>query len=259
MKIAAWNVNSVRARMPHVLRYLAEHAPDILLLQETKTQDADFPSAEFLEAGYRTAYYGQKSFNGVAIVSRAPLSDVVKGMPNRAGDGQARVIAATAEYAGAPLRVVSVYAPNGQNLESDKYQYKLEWFGDFCEYLRAEKETYGAVAAGGDYNIAPADEDIYDAEEWGEEVLASPPERAALNKILALDFYDAHRLFAQPDKSFSWWDYRAASFRRNRGVRIDLILLSGALKDKCTGCAPEKTPRGWERPSDHAPVAAELA
>ncbi len=256
MKIAAWNVNSVRARLPHVLRCLAEFAPDVLLLQETKATDDNFPFAELRAAGYETAHYGQKSYNGVAIAARQPPSEVVKGMPNRKQDEQARVLAATVEYAGAPLRIVSVYAPNGQNLESEKYEYKLAWYEDFYNYLCAEKEKYGAVAAGGDYNIAPAGEDIYDAEEWGEEVLASPKERAALKKIFGAGFHDAHRLFAQPEKSFSWWDYRAASFRRNRGVRIDLILLSDSLKDKCVRCAPDKTPRGWERPSDHAPVAA---
>ncbi|MGI9306342.1 MAG: exodeoxyribonuclease III [Gammaproteobacteria bacterium] len=256
MKIAAWNVNSVRARLPHVLEYLSQSAPDILLLQETKTADETFPFAELQDAGYETAHYGQKSYNGVAIVSRLPLSDIVKGMPNRPKDEQARVIAATVEYAGAPLRAVSVYAPNGQNLESEKYEYKLEWYKDFCDYLGDAKEKYGAAAAGGDYNIAPADADIYDAAEWGEEVLASPPERAALNKIFAEGFYDAHRLFDQPEKSFSWWDYRAAAFRRNRGVRIDLILVSAALKNKCAACAPDPAPRGWERPSDHAPVIA---
>lgn len=259
MKIATWNVNSVRARLPHVLLCLAEFSPDVLLLQETKTEDTNFPFDEFQDAGYETAHYGQKSYNGAAILSRLPLSDIARGMPNRPQDEQARVIAATVQYSGAPLRVVSVYAPNGQNLESEKYHYKLEWYEDFCAYLCAEKEKYGAVAAGGDYNIAPADEDIYDAEEWGEEVLASPRERAALNKIFAAGFYDAHRLFTQPEKSFSWWDYRAASFRRNRGVRIDLILLSEALKEKCIRCAPDTTPRGWERPSDHAPVAAAFA
>ena len=258
MKIAAWNVNSVRARLPHLLRCLSEFAPDAVLLQETKSTDENFPFAELRAAGYDAAHYGQKSYNGVAVLSRAPISDVEKGMPNRPQDEQARVVAATIQYDGAPLRLISVYAPNGQNLESEKYKYKLEWYEDFCNYLCAAKKQFGAVAAGGDYNIAPADEDIYDAEEWGEEVLASPPERAALRKILAAGFADAHRLFAQPEKSFSWWDYRAAAFRRNRGARIDLILLSDSLKEKCAACAPELSPRGWERPSDHAPVIAAL-
>lgn len=259
MKIAAWNVNSVRARLPHLLRCLSEFAPDAVLLQETKSTDDNFPFAELESAGYHSAHYGQKSYNGVAIVSRSPPSDVVCGMPNRPNDEQARVLAATVQYKNKPLRLVSVYAPNGQNLESEKYHYKLEWYEDFCDYLADAKEKFCAVAAGGDYNIAPADEDIYDAEEWGEEVLASPRERAALQKIFAAGYADAHRLFSQPEKSFSWWDYRAAAFRRNRGVRIDLILLSDSLKDKCVSCAPDISPRGWERPSDHAPVIAAFA
>lgn len=256
MKIATWNVNSIRARLPHVLRCLAEQAPDIVLLQETKSTDDNFPFGELQAAGYSTAHYGQKSYNGVAIVSRLPLAGIVRGMPARADDEQARVIAATVEYAGAPLRVVSAYVPNGQNLESEKYQYKLSWLADFCDYLAKAKQTYGAVAAAGDYNIAPADEDIYDAAAWGGGVPASPAERAALQKILAAGYVDAHRLFEQPPQSFSWWDYRAAAFQRDMGLRIDLILLAGALKDKCTACAPDPAPRGWERPSDHAPVAA---
>ncbi len=258
MKIAAWNVNSARARLPHILRCLSEFAPDVVLLQETKSTDDNFPFADLAAAGYQTAHYGQKSYNGVAIVARVPLSDIVRGMPQRPDDGQARVVAATAEYDGAPLRLVSVYAPNGENLESEKYRYKLEWYADFCDYLSEARAQFSAVAAGGDYNIAPADEDIFDAEEWGEEVLASPPERAALQKILAAGYADAHRLFSQPEKSFSWWDYRAAAFRRNRGARIDLILLSAELREKCVGCAPDPAPRGWERPSDHTPVVAAL-
>lgn len=258
MKIATWNVNSVRARMPLLLRCLAGFAPDVILLQETKCTDDNFPLAELEAVGYHAAHYGQKSYNGVAIISRLPLSDITNGMPQRADDAQARVIAATVQYNGAPLRLISIYAPNGQSLESDKYQYKLEWFADCCDYLSAAKKQFSAVAAGGDYNIAPAAEDIYDAEEWGEEVLASPPERAALQKILATGYADAHRLFPQPEKSFSWWDYRAAAFRRNRGIRIDLILLSDALKDKCVSCAPDPESRGWERPSDHTPVVAVL-
>lgn len=258
MKIATWNVNSARARLPHLLRFLADDSPDIVLLQETKCTDENFPFDDIQSAGYRAAHYGQKSYNGVAILSRVPLADVQNGMPNRSQDEQARVIAATAEYNGAPLRIVSVYAPNGQNLESEKYQYKLEWYADFCDYLLDAREKYSAVAAGGDYNIAPSDEDIYDAEEWGEEVLASPRERAALKNIFAAGYADAHRMFAQPEKSFSWWDYRAASFRRNRGVRIDLVLLSEAAQKHCISCAPNLEPRKWERPSDHAPVIASL-
>lgn len=259
MKIAAWNVNSVRARLPHVIKWLEESQPDALLLQETKTADATFPFDELRDAGYEAAHYGEKSYNGVAIVSRLKMSGILKGMPEeRPDDSQARVIAATVEYDGAPLRLVSAYVPNGQSLESEKYQYKLEWYESFRRYLVAARKKFGAVAAGGDYNIAPADEDIFDAEEWGEDVLTSPPGRAALQKILDSGFCDAHRLFKQPEKSFSWWDYRTHAFRHNRGIRIDLILLSDEIRGKCAACAPDPDPRSWERPSDHTPVTAHL-
>ncbi|WOV91913.1 MAG: exodeoxyribonuclease III [Candidatus Zeuxoniibacter abyssi] len=260
MKIAAWNVNSVRARLPHILRWLAECAPEVLLLQETKSVDDTFPFTELAEAGYETAHYGQRAYNGVAVLSRLAMSEVEKGMPERADDPQARIIAATVTPpAGEAIRLISVYVPNGQSLDSDKYEYKLRWLEHLKNYLSVAQECWGRVAVCGDYNIAPADADIYDPEEWGEAVLASSPERAALSEILALGYKDAHRLFEQPEGVFSWWDYRAAAFRRNRGLRIDLILLSRLLAPACLSCAPDKTPRGWERPSDHAPVAAKLA
>jgi exodeoxyribonuclease-3 len=254
MKVAAWNVNSARARLPHLLRWLAEAAPDVALLQETKTQDKNFPFDDLQKAGYHCAHHGQPAYNGVAILSKTPLSDVVCGMPQRPQDEQARVIAATA---GNGVRVVSVYVPNGQSLESDKYRYKLEWLADFAEYLKTLAELPAVV--GGDYNIAPAAEDIYDAEEWGEGVLASPAERRALQALLAAGFADAHRLFDQPPNLFSWWDYRQAAFRRNRGLRIDLLLLAATMQKRCLACAPDSTPRKWERPSDHAPVVGEFA
>ena len=258
MKIAAWNVNSIRARLPHVLRCLADFKPDVALLQETKSTDDTFPFDDLEAAGYKTVHHGQKSYNGVAIVSRLPLRDVEKGMPQRPDDEQARVIAATVDYRDKPLRLVSVYVPNGQSVESDKYIYKLSWLEDFYQYLTAAKKQYGAVAAGGDYNIAPRDEDIYDAEKWGEEVPASPKERAALRKIISSGYADAHRLFPQPEQSFSWWDYRRGAFDKNHGLRIDLILLSSSVADDCVACAPDSSPRVWERPSDHAPVIASL-
>ncbi|MGU9951379.1 MAG: exodeoxyribonuclease III [Gammaproteobacteria bacterium WSBS_2016_MAG_OTU1] len=257
MKIAAWNVNSVRARLPHLLKWLEETGTDVTLLQETKTTDETFPFDDLQKAGYEVAHHGQKSYNGVAIVSKLPLSDVVLGMPDRV-DAQARVIAATVQHKEESLRVVSVYAPNGQSLESDKFQYKLQWFADFYKYLTAAREEYGTVVAGGDYNITPADEDIYDAEEWGLDIAASPQERKALQKLYSAGFADAHRLFPQPERSFSWWDYRAAAFRRNRGLRIDLMLVSDSFVAECKSCAPDKTPRTWERPSDHAPIVAEF-
>ena len=258
MKIAAWNVNSIRARLPHVLRCLAEFAPDVVLLQETKSTDETFPFDELEAEGYHVVHHGQKSYNGVAIVSRLPLRDVEKGMPQRPDDAQARVIAATVDYRDKPLRVVSVYVPNGQSVESDKYVYKLSWLEDYFKYLTAAQKKYGAVAAGGDYNIAPRDEDIYDPEVWGEDVPASPKERAALRKIIDAGYADSQLLFPQTEQSFSWWDYRRGAFDRNHGLRIDLILLSSSVVGDCVACEPDASPRGWERPSDHAPVIARL-
>ena len=258
IKIAAWNVNSIRARLPHVATWIKTAAPNVLLLQETKATDDKFPFEDFADLGYKVAHFGQPAYNGVAIVSNIPFDEVACGMPARGDDPQARVLAATLQTATGAVRVVSVYVPNGQNLESDKYQYKLAWLEDFAAYLTEARARFGRVLAGGDYNIAPQDEDIYDAEAWGEEVLASPAERRALGKIFAAGYCDAHRLFPQPPQSFSWWDYRAAAFRRNMGIRIDLLLLSEELRGHCLSCVPDPNPRGWERASDHAPVVAEF-
>ena len=259
MKVATWNVNSVRARLPHILQWLTNCTPDVLLLQETKSVDEKFPYADFSAVGYEAIHYGQPAYNGVAMLSRLPMNAVGKGMPNRPQDPQARVIAATVTpTTGAAVRLISVYVPNGQSLGSDKYQYKLDWLKDLKNYLITTQVHQEHVIVGGDYNIAPADADIYDAADWGEGILASPLERAALEEILALGYKDAHCLFERQADVFSWWDYRAAAFRRNRGLRIDLILLSEALAPNCLSCVPDKTPRTWERPSDHAPVVAEV-
>lgn len=252
MKIAAWNVNSVRARLEHLTRWLEECAPDVLLLQETKCREEDFPQAEMRARGYFSVHYGQPAYNGVAILSRSAPADVARGMPARADDAQARVIAATVDG----VRVVSAYVPNGQSVGSEKYAYKLAWLADFADYVAAFAD--GVTVVGGDYNIAPAAADIFDAEEWGEGILASPAERAALAEVLGRGYADAHRLFVQPEGLFSWWDYRAAAFRRNRGVRIDLMLVSAAAARRAVACAPDVGPRGWERPSDHAPVVLTL-
>lgn len=253
MKIAAWNVNSVRVRLPHLLQWLADNKPDVALLQETKTKDENFPHAEINAAGYHCAHYGQAAYNGVAILSRSAQTEVVAGMPRRPDDAQARVIAATVDG----VRVISVYVPNGQSAESDKYRYKMEWLADFTAYL-GELSARPTVA-GGDYNIAPADEDMYDAKKWGCNVPATPPEREAFRTLLAAGYRDAHRLFPREEKVFSWWDYRHAAFRRDNGLRIDMLLLSEPLAKRCVACLPDKTPRGWERPSDHAPVVGEFS
>lgn len=259
MRVAAWNVNSIRARLPHVLRWLESAEADALCLQETKIVDDAFPRAELEGLGYVCAAHGQKSYNGVAIVSRTPPEEVVCGMPNRrADDPQARVIAATIRAGNERARVVSAYVPNGQNPDSEKYGYKLEWLEDFRDYLSAERARHGFVAAGGDYNIAPADADIYDAEAWGENILATPRERSAFRELLAAGYSDAFRLFEQEAGIFSWWDYRKMAYLRNMGLRIDHFLLSEELAGRAKSCAIDRTPREWERPSDHAPVIVEF-
>ena len=252
MKIATWNVNSVRARLPHLQAWLGARDLDVILLQETKTTDEKFPFTELQDLGYHCAHHGQPAYNGVAILSRTPPQEIIRGIPNRPNDPQARVIAATIDG----VRVLSAYVPNGQQVGADKYLYKLEWLADFADYLSSL--AAGKTVAGGDYNIAPADEDIYDAEAWGEGILASPEERRALSELMRHGYRDAYRLFQQPEKGFTWWDYRAAAFRRNLGLRIDLFLVSDSVAAKSAHCHPDLEPRGWERPSDHTPVILEF-
>jgi len=251
MKLATWNVNSLKVRLPHLLEWLAAQQPDTLCLQETKQQDADFPQAELKAAGYHSVFSGQKTYNGVAILSREPASEMQSGIPDFP-DEQKRVIAAT--YEG--VRVVCVYVPNGQSMDSDKYQYKLKWLSALQEWLKAELMKYPRLALLGDYNIAPEDRDVYDPQAWKGNVLVSEPERAAFRGLQQIGLRDTFRLFEQPEKSYSWWDYRAMAFRRNMGLRIDHILISPALQ--CSACSIDKTPRKLERPSDHTPVIAEI-
>jgi exodeoxyribonuclease-3 len=254
MKLATWNVNSLKVRLPHVLDWLAANQPDVLCLQETKLEDASFPAAEIAAADYHTAFSGQKTYNGVAIISRAECSDAQAGIPVF-HDEQKRVLAATC----GDIRIVCAYFPNGQSLDSDKYQYKLRWLQALTGWLQEELVKYPKLALLGDYNIAPQDRDVHDPEAWKGQVLVSPPERAAFADLIGLGLQDSFRLFEQPEKSFSWWDYRMAAFRRNMGLRIDHILLSQPLAKQCTGCLIDKSPRKLERPSDHTPVIATLA
>lgn len=251
MKLATWNVNSLKVRLPHLMEWLTANPVDVVCLQETKQQDSDFPHAELLAAGYHSAYAGQKTYNGVAILSRAPLCDVQYGIPDFA-DEQKRVIAATVNG----IRVVCVYIPNGQSLDSDKYQYKLQWLAALKTWLQNELTRFPKLALLGDFNIAPEDRDVYDPAGWAGNVLVSEPERDAFQGLLQLGLRDAFRLFEQAEKSYSWWDYRMLAFRRNMGLRIDHILISGALQ--CSSCLIDKAPRKLERPSDHTPVVAEL-
>lgn len=251
MKLATWNVNSIKVRLPQLLEWLAGTQPDIVCLQETKTEDAKFPLAELEQAGYRAAYSGQKAYNGVAILSKAPVENVVAGIPGF-DDDHKRVLAATVSG----VRVVCLYCPNGQALGSEKYAYKLRWFEALANYLFSELKNHSQLAAAGDYNVAPEDRDVHDPKLWEGQIHVSEPERAAWRTLLALGLKDAFRLFEQPERIFSWWDYRMLAFRRNAGLRIDQILVSAALAARCSGCSIDKAPRKLERPSDHAPVVA---
>ncbi|MFZ2540374.1 MAG: exodeoxyribonuclease III [Gallionella sp.] len=253
MKLATWNVNSLKVRLPHVLDWLAANPVDVLCLQETKQQDSDFPQAELEAAGYHSVFSGQKTYNGVAILSRAPASEVQIGIPDFA-DEQKRVIAATF----GDIRVVCVYIPNGQSIDSDKYQYKLGWLTALHDWLQQELARYPKLVLLGDYNIAPEDRDVHDPVAWQGNVLVSEPERAKFRNLEQLGLRDSFRLFEQPEKSFSWWDYRMMAFRRKMGLRIDHILISEPLAAQCKSCVIDIAPRKLERPSDHTPVIVEL-
>jgi exodeoxyribonuclease-3 len=253
MKIATWNVNSLKVRLPQVLSWVAQHQPDILCLQETKLEDGNFPHQEIAGAGYRALCSGQKTYNGVAILSRAEGMECATGIAGYE-DVQKRVIAASVDG----VRLVCAYVPNGESVASDKYQYKLKWLRAFRDWLEAELARYPRLAVLGDFNIAPEPRDVYDPKAWEGQVLFSEPEREAYGRLIALGLKDAFRLFEQPDRSFTWWDYRMNSFRRKLGLRIDHILLSEPLARQCTSCSIDTEPRRNERPSDHAPVIAEL-
>lgn len=251
MKIATWNVNSLRVRLPQVLEWVADMQPDALALQETKLQDADFPAAEIRAAGYQVQFVGQKTYNGVAVLSKAGGAQVVTELPGFP-DPQRRVLGITL----GDVRLLNLYVPNGSEVGSDKYGYKLDWLRALQEYLRDQLHLFPKLLVVGDFNIAPEDRDVHDPEAWSGQVLCSEPERAAFAGLLQLGLQDCFRRFPQPEASFSWWDYRAAAFRRNRGLRIDHILASPALAERCLECIIDKQPRAWERPSDHAPVMA---
>ncbi len=254
MKLATWNVNSLKVRLPHIVDWLKVAQPDVLCVQETKLEDKNFAVAEIDALGYRAVFSGQKTYNGVALIAKADALDVVKVMPDYE-DAQKRILAATI----AGVRVICVYIPNGQSLDSEKYQYKLKWLAAMRNWLAAEIQRYPMLALLGDYNIAPEDRDVHDPKAWEGNVLVSEPERAAFRALIDLGLKDSYRLFDQPEKTYTWWDYRMMAFRRNMGLRIDHILLSEALAPSCTSCIIDKAPRKWERPSDHAPVVAELS
>jgi exodeoxyribonuclease-3 len=251
MRIATWNVNSLRVRMPHLKDWLAANPVEVVALQETKLADPDFPRAELEALGLHVAFSGQRTYNGVALLASGEISEVVAGIPGFE-DEQKRVLAATI----GGVRVIDVYVPNGQAVGSDKYEYKLRWLAALRDYVAAELARHARLVVLGDYNVAPEDRDVHDPKAWEGQVLASEPERAALRALLETGLEDCFRRFEQPDKSFSWWDYRMMAFRRNAGLRIDLILASATLAQACAECRIDKAPRRLERPSDHAPVVA---
>ena len=253
MKLATWNVNSLKVRLPQVLDWAGTHRPDVLCLQETKLQNDQFPAAEIRAAGYEPLANGQKTYNGVCIVSLGPPSETITEIPGLE-DPQKRVLAATI----GGTRIINAYVPNGESVESDKYQYKLRWLAAFSGWLKAELAQHPRLAVLGDFNVAPEDRDVYDPQAWAGQVLFSAPERDAFSSLLAAGFKDAFRLFEQPERSFTWWDYRMNAFRRKMGLRIDHILLSEELAKHCTACTIDIEPRKSERPSDHAPVIAQI-
>ena len=253
MKFATWNVNSLYVRLPHVLDWLRDNQPDVLCLQETKQEDSKFPYQALLEAGYESAHIGQKTYNGVAILSRHPIMDIQRNIPNFEDDQQ-RILAATING----IRVICAYIPNGQAVDSDKYQYKIRWLDALNAWLKTELISHPKLMLLGDYNIAPEDRDCHDPVAWIGQVLVSPAERLAFQNLLQLGLNDSFRLFEQAEKSFSWWDYRMMGFRRNFGMRIDHILVSDLLKPRCLSAYIDKFPRKLERPSDHTPVVLEI-
>jgi exodeoxyribonuclease-3 len=258
MRLATWNVNSLSVRLPQLLAWLATNPVDVLVLQETKLTDDKFPHAELAQAGYQSHWFGQKTYNGVALLSRAPVTEVVHNIPGFA-DEQARVIAATVTQPdGSSLRVVGGYFPNGQAPDSDKYVYKMGWLRALQDWLRDELSRHPQLVLMGDFNIAPTDADVFDPIGWKDQIHCTVPEREHFQRLIRLGLHDSFRLLDQAPKQWSWWDYRNLAFRKNQGLRIDHILVSDALKARVQACVIDKEPRKAERPSDHAPVVVTL-
>lgn len=253
MKIATWNVNSLSVRLPHLLDWLGANPVDAIVLQETKLVDAKFPHAEVQAAGYRAQCFGQPTYNGVALLSRAEPLDVVRNIPGFE-DVQARTIAATVNG----VRVIGCYFPNGQAPDSDKFRYKMAWLQALQDWVAAESKAHPRLVLLGDFNIAPEDRDVHDPVAWAGQIHCTEQERAHFQALLRLGLHDAFRLFEQPARSWSWWDYRNLAFRKNQGLRIDHILVSDALRAQVSACVIDKAPRRLERPSDHAPVWVSL-
>ncbi len=254
MKLATWNVNSLAVRLPQLVDWLGQQQPDVLVLQETKLTDDKFPHADITAAGWHSVWFGQKTYNGVALLARSVPQDVVRNIPGF-DDPQARVIAATVDG----VRVVGASFPNGQAPGSDKFAYKMGWLQALHDWLRAELASHPQLVLMGDFNIAPDDRDVFDPVAWAGQIHCTPEERAHFQALCGLGLVDAFRLFDQPPRTWSWWDYRNLAFRKNQGLRIDHILVSQALQPRVTACTVDKLPRKNERPSDHAPVLATLA
>lgn len=254
LKIATWNVNSLRVRLPQVLDWLVLNQPDVLALQETKLTDPDFPLQQIQEAGYQAVFSGQKTYNGVAILSRKNATEIVTDIP-ALEDPQRRVLCVTID----DIRILNLYVPNGESVDSEKYQYKLNWLQHLDLFLKKELTKHKKMIVLGDFNIAPEEVDVHDPQQWQGRVLFSEKERAAFQDMLQLGFKDCFRLHTQPEKSFSWWDYRLNAFKRNLGLRIDHILASDELAARCDRCSIDKTVRAAERPSDHAVVVARFS
>lgn len=258
LKVASWNVNSLKVRLPHVLAWTDVARPDILALQETKLLDERFPVSELTEAGYCSVFSGQPTYNGVAVLSREPALDITTDIPGL-DDPQRRILAATVPTALGELRVVNLYVVNGSEVGSEKFSYKLEWLENVTRWLADELARHPNMVVVGDFNIAPEDRDVHDPELWHEKILCSTQERAALRRLFDLGFSDTFRLFEQEDRVYSWWDYRMNAFRRKLGLRIDLVLASKTMAGRCTASYVDTDPRRQERPSDHAPVIAEFS
>ena len=252
MKIASWNVNSLRVRLEHVLQWLETAKPDILVLQETKMTDDQFPEEAIRAAGYEVVFSGQKTYNGVAVLSKVAPQNVLFDLPGLE-DPQRRIVAAQI----GDIQVLDLYVVNGSEVGSEKFAYKLDWLEKVTTWVEAQLEQNKKFIILGDFNIAPTDRDVHNPKSWHEKILCSTPERNALKKILNLGFVDSFRMFEQDDEIWSWWDYRSGGLENNRGLRIDLVLSSNLLAEQCTACYVDKVPRTWERPSDHAPVIAE--
>jgi exodeoxyribonuclease-3 len=261
MKLATWNINSLTVRLPQLLDWLAVNPVEAIVLQETKQTDDKFPHAELAAAGYQAHWFGQKTYNGVALLTRDGVDSttVIKNIPGF-DDDQARVIAGTLVHPTVgPIRVVGGYFPNGQAPDSDKFVYKMRWLDALQQWLAQELLTHPNLVLMGDFNIAPTDADVYDPVAWAGQIHCTPQEREHFQQLLKLGMVDAFRLFEQPPKPWSWWDYRNLAFRKNQGLRIDHILVSDALKPVVSACTIDKAPRKNERPSDHAPVIVTLA